>query len=187
MLGCMQKVNFVIHFSLKILQRNSKLSILGNLGMSGHIHQKRQYHFEETFDNYQQGKINSILYVFLEILQRYYKVVVLGAFGMPGHAHPKWYYQFVEKCVYLQIKNQFHSPCLFEYFGHVWLYLTKMIVSTFRRLWCLLACQKKSSSITSSLRYHILKNLAILLADNIWGHSWRPRVLPDMGLVLKYQ
>ena len=78
MLGCMQKVNFVIHFSLKILQRNSKLSILGNLGMSGHIHQKRQYHFEETLDNYQQGKINSILYPFLEI----YKFVVLGALAM---------------------------------------------------------------------------------------------------------
>ena len=124
---------------------------LGNLGMSGHAHKKWQYHFEETFENYQQGKINSILYIFLEILQRYYNVV-LGAFGMPGHAHPKWCYQFVENfCVYLQVKNQFHSPCFswdknmqtyFGYFGHVWLYITKMIVSTFRRLWCLSVCQK---------------------------------------------
>ena len=112
MLTCMQKVNFVIHFFLKILRRNSKLFVLRNLGKSGHTHQKWQYHFEETFDNYQQGKINSILYVFLEILQRYYKVVVLDALGMPGHAQPKWYYQFVENfCVYLQVKNQFHSPC----------------------------------------------------------------------------
>ena len=112
MLTCMQKLNFVIHFFLKILQRNSKLFVLCNLGMSSHTHQKWQYHFEETFDNYQQGKINSILYVFLEILQRYYKVVVLGALGMSGHAHPKWYYQFVENCcVYLQVKDQFHSPC----------------------------------------------------------------------------
>ena len=80
--------------------------------MSGHTHQKWQYHFEETFDNYQRGKVNSILYVFHEILQRYYKVVVLGASAMPGHAHPKWYYQFVENfCVYLQVKNQFPSPC----------------------------------------------------------------------------
>ena len=80
--------------------------------MSGHTHQKWQYHLEETFDKYQHGKINSILYVLLEILQRYYKVVVLGALGMPGHAHPKWYYQFVENfCIYLQVKNQFHNPC----------------------------------------------------------------------------
>ena len=110
MLTCMQKVNFAIHFLLKILQRYSKRFVLGKLGMSGHTQQKWQYHFEETFDKYQQGKIISVLYVFLEILQRYYKVVVLGALGMPGHAHPKWYYQFVEKfCVYLQVKNQFHS------------------------------------------------------------------------------
>ena len=112
MLTCMQKVNFFIHFSLKILQKNIKFFVLGNLGMSGHIHQRWQCHFEETFDNYQQRKINSILYVLLEILQRYYKVVVLGPLGIPNHAHPKWYYQFVENfCVYLQVKNQFHSPC----------------------------------------------------------------------------
>ena len=40
---------------------------------------------------------------------------------------------------------------------------------------------------TSSLKYYILKNLAILLANSIWAHNWRPRILPDMGLVLKYQ
>ena len=80
--------------------------------MSGHTNQKWQYHFEETFDSYKQGKINSILQVSLKLLQRCYKVVVLGALGMPSHAKPKWYYQFLEKfCVYLQAKNQFHSPC----------------------------------------------------------------------------
>ena len=46
------------------------------------------------------------------MLQRYYKFVALGALRMPGHAHSKRYYQFVEIfCVYLQVKNQFHSPC----------------------------------------------------------------------------
>ena len=69
--------------------------------MSGHTHQKWQYHFEEMFYNYQLGENNSILYVFFEILQRYYKVVVLGALGMPGHAQPKWYYQFVENVLCL--------------------------------------------------------------------------------------
>ena len=31
-----QKINFITHFFLKILQRNGKLVILGNLGMHGH-------------------------------------------------------------------------------------------------------------------------------------------------------
>ena len=31
---CMQEINFITHFFLKILQRNSKLVILGNLDMS---------------------------------------------------------------------------------------------------------------------------------------------------------
>ena len=30
------------------------------------------------------------------------------------------------------------------------------------------------------------KNFVILLADSIWAHNWRPRVLRDMRLVLKY-
>ena len=36
MLICMQQINFITHFFLKILQRNSKLVILGNSGMSRH-------------------------------------------------------------------------------------------------------------------------------------------------------
>ena len=36
MLVCMQKINFIILLFLKILQRNSKLVILGNLGMPAH-------------------------------------------------------------------------------------------------------------------------------------------------------
>ena len=127
MLVCMQNVSFIIHSSFRIFQRNSKLFILGNLGMSDHTHQKWQYHFEETFDTYQQEKINSILYVFLEVLQRYYKVVSLGALVMPGHAHPKWSYQFVENfCVYLQVENQFHSPWFFGDTARIW----KLILST---------------------------------------------------------
>ena len=75
----------------------------------------------------------------------------------------------------------------FGYFRHSWLYTTKMIVSTCRGLWCLSACQKQSLSFTSSLRYYILKNPAILLTDCILSCNWRPIVLLDIGLVLKYQ
>ena len=69
-------------------------------------------------------------------------------------------------------------------FGHALLCATKMIVSACRRLRCLSTCQKQNSSFTSSLRYYILKIPAILLADSIWNHNWRPRILPGMGLLL---
>ena len=60
----------------------------------------------------------------------------------------------------------------FGYFRHAWLHTPKMIVSSCRRFQCLFACQKWSSSLTSSLRYYILKNHAI------WQH---------FGLLLKTQ
>ena len=50
-----------------------------------------------------------------------------------------------------------------------------------------ISCQKSTSSFTSFLRYYILKNPAIWLADSILAHNSRTRSLPDMRLVLKYQ
>ena len=37
---CRQTINYITHFFLKILQRNSTLVILGNLGMPGHKERK---------------------------------------------------------------------------------------------------------------------------------------------------
>ena len=51
-----KKINFITHFLIKILQRNTKLVILGNLGMPGHTHLKWEYRFEEIFDVYLQAK-----------------------------------------------------------------------------------------------------------------------------------
>ena len=147
-------------------------------------------------------KINFILYVFLEILQRCCKLVVLGTLGIPGYVHPNWYYQLVETFMFISAgeKNQIHPPCFsgdiakicklfffFWCFGHAWLHTPKMIVSTCRRLQCLAACQKYTSLFTSFLRYYILKNSAIWLADNILVNTSRARILPGMGLVVKYQ
>ena len=39
----LQKINFITHCFLKILQRNSKLVIFVNLDMPGHTHLKLQY------------------------------------------------------------------------------------------------------------------------------------------------
>ena len=119
-------------------------------------------------------KIKFILHVFLEIFRKYCELIVLGALVMPGYANPKWYYQLVENFrVYLQGKNQLHPTyfsgdiakickllAYFCYFGHAWLYTPKMIVSTYRRLRCLSAYQKSTSSI-NSLRY--CKEIANLL------------------------
>ena len=55
MLVDMQKVNFITHYFLKILQRNSKLVILGNLGMPGHT-PKMLDQFEGMFDIHVQEK-----------------------------------------------------------------------------------------------------------------------------------
>ena len=56
MLICMQKINIISLFFYKILLKNSKLVILGNLGIPGRTHLKWQYHFEEISDVYQQAK-----------------------------------------------------------------------------------------------------------------------------------
>ena len=126
------------------------------------------------------------------ILQGHCKLVVLDTLGMSGYAYPKWYYHLVEDFyVYLQAKKSTSFPMLlwrywkvmqtcFGYFGHACLHSPKMIVSTRRRLWCLSACKKYTSSFTSFLRYYSLKNPATLLPDSILAHNIRPRILPDM-------
>ena len=46
---------------------------------------------------------------------------------------------------------------------------------------------KINFSIHFFLEIYILKNPAIWLADSILAHNSRTRILPDMGLVVKYQ
>ena len=70
----------------------------------------------------------------------------------------------------------------FGYFEHAWLHPPKMTVSTCRRLRCLSACQKLTYSLTSLLRYYILKNPAIWLADSILAHNWRTRIFARYGI-----
>ena len=164
--------------------------------MPGLKHLKWQYYYEETFDNYQLAKINFTLYIFLEILQRYCKVNVLDTLGMPDYAHPKWYYESVETFrVYLPAKNQFHTfleiPERYaNLFGVCWACLVIRNQSDsikLQKTLVFICLPKKSSSFTSSLRSYILKNPLILLADSIWTHNWRSRILPGMWLLLKYQ
>ena len=84
MLIYMLKINFITHFSLKILQKNSKLVILGKLGMSGHTHLNYTINWKKPWTFICRQKTNFILHVFLEILQRYCKLVILVTLGMSG-------------------------------------------------------------------------------------------------------
>ena len=68
----------------------------------------------------------------------------------------------------------------FGYFGHAQLHSPKMVVSPRRRLRCLSACKKQTSSFSSFLRYYILKNSATCLAGSILAHNSRPEILPDV-------
>ena len=73
----------------------------------------------------------------------------------------------------------------FGNFGHAWLHSPEIIVSPCRRLQCLSACKKQTSSFTSFIRYYSLENPANWLADSILAYNPRPRILPDM--MVKYQ
>ena len=56
----------------------------------------------------------------------------------------------------------------FGCFGHAWLHSPKMIESPCRRLQCLSACKKQTSSFTFFSGYYILKNPAIWLAGLVF-------------------
>ena len=145
MLTCMQKINCITHFLLSMLQRNSRLNILSNLGMPGHT-PKRIVSLWRNLQHLSAGKTSTSFFTFSLINC---KLAVFGTLSMSGYAHPKWYYQLVESfCVYLQTKNQLHPSCFYgdiennmqTYFGsfrQAWLHSPKMIVSTCRGLSCL--------------------------------------------------
>ena len=66
-----QKINFILHVFLEILQRYCKLVVFGTLGLSGYTHSKWYCHLVENFCVYLQAKINFIPHAFMEILHRY--------------------------------------------------------------------------------------------------------------------
>ena len=46
-------------------------------------------------------------------------------------------------------------------------------------------CMPKVKFIIHFFRYYILINHAILLADSIWAHNWRPRVFARYGVSIE--
>ena len=140
--------------------------------MLDHPHQKSLHQFAGNFHAYLHPKTNFITICFLKILQRYCKFVLLDTFGMPGYAYPRWYYQLVgNNSVYLQKKS---TPSQNDSIN---------LQKTLMFIWM----PKINLSFTFFLRYYILKNLAIWLANSILAHNSRTIILPHMGLVEKYQ
>ena len=101
----MQKISFITHFFLKILQRISESVILRNLDMPGQTHLKRWYHFEKTFDFYLQAKKQLHPPCFSGDTTKICKFI-LGTLGMPSYTHPKW------KNVYAHAKSKVHDSFL---------------------------------------------------------------------------
>ena len=133
-----QKINFTTLFFLKILQRNSKLVILGNLGMSGHTHLKwYSITLMKTWTFICGQKTNFTTDFLYKILQRNSKLVILGSLCMHGYTHTSknlWYLfagdktnsSFTFSLRYCKdIANLF-----LRYFGHNWLRRLKVILST---------------------------------------------------------
>ena len=89
--------------------------------------------------------------------------------------------------VFLEILQRYANFLLWVLWACLVAHTQNDDLSTCRRIWYLSACQKYTSSFTSFLRNYILKNPAIWLADSILPRNLRTRILPDIGLVVKYQ
>ena len=146
-------------------------------------------------------KIKFIFDIFLEILQRYCEIIFLGTLVMPDYTNPEWYYQFVENfCSFAGKKKQLHpllpSPfleILQRYANLCWVLWSWLVAHTqndiisLQKTSMFICMPKINFSIHFFLEIYILKNPAIWLADSILAHNSRTRILPDMGLVVKYQ
>ena len=121
MLICMQKINFITNFFLKILQRNSKIATWVIWAWLATHNQNDSINLKKALTFICWQKINFILCIFLEILQRYCKLVILGFLGMPGYPHTKWYHKLIENIpAYLQAKNQLHALHFSGDIGKIW-------------------------------------------------------------------
>ena len=174
MLIFMQKINFNYSFFFQILQRNSKLVILGNLDMPYHTHLKWLYQFEETFEVYLQAKNPFDHSRFPYDIPKILKIYNFGCFGHALLRTPEVTLSACRKSTssptlfWIYCKDR--QTSYFGYFEHTCLNTLKMIAWTCRKCQCLSACRKWSLSFTSFLRYYILKNPATCLAKSILAH-----------------
>ena len=133
---------------------------------------------------------NFIIYFFLEMLQRYCKFIILSTLAMPGYAHLKDSINLKKTFV----SNWTQKIILQRYanflFWVLWACLVTQILNDSINL------QKTSMSICMpKVNFIIHFFLGILhfkesynfMANSILAHNSRTRILPVMGLVVKYQ
>ena len=139
-LSACKKTNFITNiFFLKILQGNSKLVPLGDLGMPVHTNLNDSINLKKALMFICRQKINYILQVFLEKCRDIANLLfwVLRI---------KWNYQLVDNFrVYLQVKNRLHPP---SFSGDIAKMSKVLILDTLgmpgncRKLRCISAYQK---------------------------------------------
>ena len=93
MFQCMQKINCIPNFILKIWQRYYKFFFVLETGLAKHIKTVKKV---VTTLFIIVKKINFIAHYFLEALQRYCMIVFLSTLSMPGCTHQIWPYQLFE-------------------------------------------------------------------------------------------
>ena len=144
MLIWVQKINFITQFFLKILF----WVLWACLAMQT---QSDTIKMNKTLVFICEQRSNFAFHAFLEILQKCANLF----FRYFGYAWLHTSKMIISACRILQ--------CLL-------LHTPKMIVSTCRGVQCLSTSQKYTSSFTFFLRYCVLKNPAVWLADNISFH-----------------
>ena len=193
MLICMQKINLITHFFLKILQRNRKRVSLDNLGMPGHIH-LNWYQFKEAYGIHLKAKKQFHLSCFLWDIADIANLLSWVLWACLTMHTQNYTINLQKTFVYLQTKNQLHPTC---FSGNIPKICKLLVLGTLgmpgythpvssgRNVCCLPACLKWPSLFTSFLRYDILKNPAKLywptvFCHTILSHNSRTRILQYM-------
>ena len=91
MLISKEKINFIFHVLLEILQRYGKIVILGTLGMPGYPNPKWFYQLVDNFCVYLWAKYQLHPPCFSGDIAKICKLLIsLGTLGIPSYKHPKW-------------------------------------------------------------------------------------------------
>ena len=78
MFNCRQKINFILHVFLEILERYCKIIILGTLGIPGYAHSKWYYQFVKNFHVYLQVENQPHHQYFSGNIAKICKLLILG-------------------------------------------------------------------------------------------------------------
>ena len=136
MLICMQKINLITHFFLKILQRN-KLLILGNFSISGHTTKM----IVSIWRNFWCSKNQLHPFCFLLDIMKILQTCYFGPFEHAWLCTPKVILWTCRKLfVYQQAKSQLHHP---RFSGDI----AKISNFLFWVLWACLLTQTQKDSI----------------------------------------